>query len=81
MLWTFYKDTDDEGWQEYFRWADVGLPLAYMSWQGIVSVKPDGKQFVEDAWVEFCNVISIDPNGKYSNLKDAFAASPNKIKE
>ena len=52
MLWTFYKETDDEGWQDFFRWADVGLPLAYMSWQGLATIKSDGKQYVESTWVQ-----------------------------
>lgn len=81
MLWTFYNDTDDEVWQSYFRWADVGLPLAYMSWQGLVSVKAEGKTYIEDSWDEFCNIISIDPNAKYSTIKDAFDASPNQKME
>lgn len=29
-LWTFYKDTDDKTWSEFFERADVGLPLAYV---------------------------------------------------
>lgn len=76
-LWTFYKDTDDDVWQQFFSWADVGLPLAYMSWQGLASVKPEGKQYIEDVWVEFCKTIAIDPSAKYSILKDTFDASPN----
>jgi hypothetical protein len=77
-LWSFYKDTDNEAWQEFFEWADLGLPLAYFVWQDLATPKADGKAAIEDVWRVFCEMIDIDSEGKYETLKDAFAASPNK---
>jgi hypothetical protein len=77
-LWLWYKDTDNEDWSEFFSWADVGLPLAYASWQNLSTLKPEGKNTVEETWTEFCTMISIDPDAKYTDLKGAFSASPNK---
>lgn len=74
-LWSFYKDTDNETWQEFFEWADLGLPLAYLVWQDLATAKPDGKDSIEDTWRVFCEMIDIDPDGKYATLKDAFEAS------
>ena len=79
MLWTFYKDTEDAGWQEFFTWADLGCPLAYMSWQGLASLKPEAKELVESTWVAFCEVIEIDPNAKYENLADTFDSSSHEV--
>jgi hypothetical protein len=76
-LWTFYKDTDNEGWRVFFDWADLGCPMAYLQWQGMVTIKADTKPLVEDTWDKFCDMISIDPDGSYENLKAAFDASPN----
>jgi hypothetical protein len=73
----FYKDTDNKQWSEFFAWGDVGLPLSYMITQGYVTPKEDGKIAVNEVWDVFCNMISIDPNGKYESLRDAFDASPN----
>jgi hypothetical protein len=75
-LWTFYKDTENETWAEFFAWADIGLPLAYNVWQGLATAKPEGKDIVENTWDIFCEMISIDPSGKYDGLSAAFAASP-----
>jgi hypothetical protein len=77
MLWTFYKDSDDEGWQEFFRWADVGLPLAYLVWSDLATASKEGKTFVNDTWIQFCKMIDIDPSGRYDNIKQTFETSPN----
>jgi hypothetical protein len=79
MLWTFYKDTDNKEWQEFFEWADLGLPLAYLVWQDLATAKPEGKQSIEDTWRVFCEMIDIDSNLKYTNLQQAFDASPNDV--
>lgn len=77
-LWTFYKETDNESWKEFFAWADLGCPLAYFSWQGLATLKPEAKSLVENTWGVFCDMIDIDPEGSYADLTAAFAASPNK---
>ena len=76
-LWTFYKDTDNDSWREFFEWADLGCPIAYFVWQGMVTIKTDTKPLVEDTWNVFCEMIDIDPEGSYDSLKAAFDASPN----
>lgn len=75
-LWTFYKDTEIESWREFFDWADIGLPLAYQVQQELATAKPEGKEIVEETWKVFCQMIEIDPDGKYADLAAAFAASP-----
>mgnify|MGYP006289912795 CR=1 FL=1 len=77
-LWTFYKDTDNESWREFFAWGDLGMPLSYLVWQDLATAKPDGKAAIEECWNVFCEMISIDPDAKYTDLDSAFAASPNK---
>lgn len=78
-LWLFYSDQaqENEGWRDFFEWANIGLPLSYMIWQDLANAKVEGKKIVEDTWVTFCGVINIDPNGKYADLNDAWNASPN----
>lgn len=76
-LWLYYKDTEHENWQEFFQWADIGLPLAYLVWQDLASAKADGKSNIEETWNTFCEMISIDPNGSYTDLASALQASPN----
>jgi hypothetical protein len=80
-LWGFYRDTDNEIWSEFFEWADLGLPLAYQVWQGYCTLKPEGKSVVDETWATFCEMISIDPDAKYTDLRSAFAASENPVLE
>jgi len=78
-LWLLYREdaaTHDE-WEQFFSWADIALPLAYMSWQELATIKTDAKTYVEDAWITFCEMIAIDPNKTYEGIADAWSASPN----
>ena len=76
-LWMWYKDTDNEAWAEFFSWADIGCPLSYNVWQGLANATTEGKEIINNTWDVFCEMIEIDIEGKYTNLSDAFAASPN----
>jgi len=76
-LWAFYRETEDEMWSEFFEWAVLGMPLSYHVWQGYSTLKPEGKVIVNETWATFCEMISIDPEAKYEDLKSAFAASSN----
>ena len=80
-LWLFYSEQgkESEGWSEFFEWANVGLPLAYASWQGLATIKGEGKDIINDTWEVFCKVIAIDPMEKYADLNAAFDASPNPV--
>lgn len=80
-LWLFFKDTENETWSEFFEWADLGLPLAYMRWQELVELKPEAINLIDETWLVFCEMIDIDPEGEYANLSDAFDASPNALVE
>jgi hypothetical protein len=51
--------------------------MAYLQWQGMVTIKTDSKPLVEDTWDRFCDMISIDPDGSYADLRAAFDASSN----
>lgn len=82
-LWLFYseKAQEHDGWRDFFEWANVGLPLAYASWQGLATIKPEGKDIVNETWETFCKVIAIDPLAKYADLNEAFESSPNAVIE
>lgn len=83
QFWLFYRDDEkaqsDPGWSDFFRWGDVGLPLAYLAWQELAAIKADGKKYIEDAWEVLCTMLNVDPNIKYNTVSDLFDASPNDI--
>ena len=82
-LWLYYREDarHDEVWSQFFDWSDVGLPLSYMVWQNLAILDPDnaseGAEFIDSTWNTFCEMILIDPDESYSNLKDCWTVSPN----
>jgi len=78
-LWLYYREqaSQHNEWQQFFEWADIALPLAYMSWQELVIIKPDAEQYVHDAWVTFCEMIEIDADAEYKGIEHAWEISPN----
>ena len=82
-LWSEYREEakDNKIWNDFFTWADIGLPLAYMAAEGIATVKSDAKTFVEAAWVDFCEILDIEQEASYQTLWDCFDASPFDTKE
>lgn len=76
-LWLFYRDTDDGAWADFFEWGDIGLPLAYMVWQGMAVATEDGEQSINEVWAVVCEMVDVDPEGTYADLSAFFEASPN----
>tara|TARA_R110000803_G_scaffold139123_1_gene205805 strand:+ start:258 stop:554 length:297 start_codon:yes stop_codon:yes gene_type:complete len=74
-VWFFYKDNElDAAWEEFFAWADVSLPLAYMLFTNVVSLKTfgEGDRYIEEAWSLLCELLGVDPDASYSDLEDFF---------
>jgi hypothetical protein len=78
-LWIQWRDVDDDNWQDFFRFADLGCPMAYMSMSGLISINNDGMTFVDEAWQILCEMLDVDPDDKYEILDDLFSASPNEV--
>lgn len=78
-IWLFYSEEakSHEGWSDFFEWADVALPMSYLAWMKLVDVKPESEHYVHEAWIELCQMIDVDADEEYQNLKELFAASPN----
>ena len=79
QLWLFYRDnhSDDLTWDKYFEVYDIGLPLAYMVWAEVATVKRGSESYVNEAWDDACGIIDVDRDAKYESLTEFFAASPN----
>ena len=64
----------------FARYNDIGLPLAYLLNANLVEINKDKKQiaenFIEETWIELCNVFKVDPNGEYVDGEDFLDKSP-----
>lgn len=75
-LWVAYKDEAEklEGWKQFFSWSDVALPMAYMVWLDMVSLKEDSpsnpKLFIEESWEELCKILEKNPDESYESIEE-----------
>jgi len=78
-FWVSYKDNhdDDEAWANFFAFADLGLPMAYLASQGLVDIRPDGVRCIDETWETLCEVLNIDPDHEYQTVEEMFEESPN----
>jgi hypothetical protein len=57
---------------------DVGFPFAWLVRNGYASVKKGhaGDNPIDETWEDFCQLLSIDPEAKYSDIIEMFKAAP-----
>ena len=79
-LWLNFREEaqENEAWSNFFDYNDISLPLSYMVAEDLVlGMTEQAATLIKETWVMFCEHISIDPNGFYADIEDAFMASPN----
>ena len=78
-LWAFYREDieSSEAWQEFFKYNDVALPLAYMISNDYAMINEDSEAstFIDETWDMFCEYIDIPADGDYKDIREAFDAS------
>ena len=77
-LWLNFREEikDIQDWKDFFDWADIGLPIAYLHAENYVKSTASGNEIVQETWEVFCNMLGIDVDGKWSTLEECFDASP-----
>lgn len=66
-LWLSYRD--DEQFQDFIDYNDIGLPLAYMLDSKIVEPTEIAEQFINETFDLFLNALEIEDTG-FDNLDD-----------
>lgn len=49
---------------------DLGIPLAQAYEYGLIKLEADGIKIIEETWINFCNILDIDPDSDYQGLSD-----------
>jgi len=77
QVWIWCKDDNrrDDGWISFFEWHDLSLPLAHLAHNGYTTVNKDKYKFIEDTWLEYCELLHIDPEATYLSVKETFDRS------
>ena len=67
------KYGNDPMWKPYFDVYDVGVPLARFIVMDWATPTESGIECIEEAWVDLCRLIMVDPEGEYEMLDDMVA--------
>ena len=69
-FWLNYKDEED--FDDFVEYNDIGLPLAFMITENIVESTQVGEIYVNEAWELLCAALNVDSKQNYDTLEDMF---------
>lgn len=69
-FWLNYKD--EEEFEDFVDYNDIGLPLAFMITEDIVLSTPVAEVYVNEAWELLCAALQVDSKQDYDSLEDMF---------
>lgn len=79
-LWMDYRN--DEDFEDFVEYNDLGLPLAYAIENGIVESNPIANQFVEETFRLLLVGLEIEGDPGFETLDDVFEYGQyDKVKE
>ena len=62
-IWYFYgqDESQPKSWRDYISRCDIGLPLAYMVNQNLVTLTTEGSEMITQTWEELCSMLAVNP--------------------
>ena len=69
-FWLNYKNEED--FEDFVAYNDIGLPLAFMITEDIVKSTTVAEVYVNEAWELLCTALKIDSKQDYDSLEDMF---------
>ena len=70
-LWLTYRN--DEEFEDFINYNDLGLPLAYAIGNGIVAETDRAKNFIEEAWALLLAGMDLEDTG-FESLDELLSA-------
>ena len=61
QLWMDYRD--EEYFKDFFVYADLGFPLAYLLTQNVVTRNDETDKFIGDTWEMFLGLVALEDTG------------------
>jgi hypothetical protein len=71
-LWL--NERDNEDFDDFIEYNDLGLPLAYCISSGIVEETDRARGFIEEAWALLLGSLGIDEGEEFESLDEVLAA-------
>ena len=53
---------------------DLGIPLAQGYEYGLIKLEPEGEELINETWINFCNMLEIDPDEEYESLGEIISS-------
>ena len=78
QLYIQYKQ--DSGFADFIDFNDIGLPLAYLSSEGLCEPSDDGKRYILETWELFLTSLNLEDTG-FINLDQMLEIVANKKDE
>lgn len=77
-LYINYKDNSKL--KDFVEFNDLGLPLAYLSSEGLCELSTDGERYIEETWTLFLASLKINDTG-FEVLDELFVAATGEVTE
>jgi hypothetical protein len=64
----------DPEFRDFVEFNDLGLPLAYLTSEGLCELSTDGERYIEETWILFVKSLGIDDTG-FEDIDEMFQAA------
>jgi hypothetical protein len=65
---------NDPEFEDFVEFNDLGLPLAYLSNEGLCELSTDGERYIEETWLLFVKSLGLEDTG-FEDINEMFQAS------
>ena len=64
----------DPEFRDFVEFNDLGLPLAYLTGEGLCELSTDGERYIEETWTLFVKSLGLDDTG-FEDIDEMFQAA------
>jgi hypothetical protein len=68
-FWFKFKDEDENDWEDYLEYNDLGLPLAHALAEGLIEANSKTKDLINESWNSLMDALEIEDSG-FRNLEE-----------
>ena len=64
----------DPEFRDFVEFNDLGLPLAYLTSEGLCELSTEGERYIEETWILFVKSLGLDDTG-FEDIDEMFQAA------
>ena len=64
----------DPEFKDFVEFNDLGLPLAYLTSEGLCELSTDGERYIEETWILFIKSLGIEDTG-FEHIDEVFQSA------